>query len=102
MKWNENIAKKRPSMWYQDGAGDLYSINYGPRIRIIYPNGKIEWATLYKTYYGYSHSFNSTPCYINNHYYCDHIPKNQTEAIALMNQYDERMYFHKAEFLGWL
>lgn len=101
MKWNKNTAKKRPSMWYQDGNEKaLNRFIYGPRVRIVYPNGVVEWASLDKNIRDTDYLFNTKACYIA--WLKAILPKNQAEAIKIMNRFDKQSCFPEAEFLGWL
>lgn len=94
------IKKKtgRVSMWYQNGKPR--SLIDGPRIRLIYPDGKIEWANL-SIFVGRDNNyqlFTCAPCYLPE--WKSRVTKKEAENI--MHKWDKKMRFKRAEFLGWL
>ncbi len=91
---------KYPCMYYQPGMrADAWALS-GPRIRIIYPNGKVEWACCNKLkdssfHPMMKHTFSSRACYMDN------IKAHSGErTLALMRQFDRQNSFPPAEYLG--
>ena len=85
----------RPEIWYQEGHGEKsYSTNFGPRLRILYPDGReSEWVRM---------SGETTEC-------CWDLmgcgPWVALESIKLkrkaMRYYDKVEGFPKAVFVGY-
>lgn len=95
---------KRPAMFYQDGdiRGNEISMN-APRIRIVYPDGLVEWCNLYQheeIWHPPVQMFNNIPCYIYSRGLKK--AKNFKAAIKLINTYDIECGFKPMEFLGEL
>ena len=98
---------KRPTMWYQRAEGKQYDILNADRIRIIFPNGKIEWCSLseftaerLKVLDQPIHFFSTTPCYLR--YYGVEKPTNHQEALTVMRRFDRQEGYPRAQFLGEL
>lgn len=110
----KKFSGKRPVMFYQPGRKDHNDdLVYGQRIRIFYPDGKIEWGTFWEPYKGCSSNywFKEDACFLQkvqydpitnerSFYYLE--PENIQEAIELAEDYDKRMLFPKMKFLGEL
>ena len=90
------FSGKRPVMFYQPGSNDnSSSYLYGPRIRIFYPNGNVEWCSLA----GPSFTFDDEPCWFII------VPKRSrtmTLAIDAANRYDVNSTFPPMQFMGEL
>jgi hypothetical protein len=97
VKKKNKFSGKRPVMFYQEGHGVLGGYTNGPRIRIFYPNGKSEWASLSYPNYPYF-EFNCKPCWINE----ERPPENIKEAIEQVNLFDKQEGFKRMIFLGEL
>lgn len=87
MKLNYN----KPMLFYQDAKGEIenYSDSCSPRIRLVYPDGKIEWCSLDIEHfensvfkYGLALTFSIKPCYGDQF-------KNSKSAIKIINEYDK-------------
>lgn len=88
---------KRPAMFYQDGDGISDGIIFGPRIRIVYPNGKIEWCSLSRTL-PLTYMFEREPCYLE----VLNRANNFEDALKIIAKFDEGENFPPMEFLGEL
>jgi len=87
-------------MFYQDGDPMMkLSTHLGARVRIFYPSGNVEWASLQSKIDPDESSlfFKLAPCYLYNKK-----TKNIKQAMALAEEYDKKMGFPKMKFLGEL
>lgn len=85
-----------PRIYRQEGLKDyFYSYSLGPRTRIIYPNGRVEW---------YSDSISKDGLFDKSCFaYSNHGMKLHTtgeDALIEMRKYDRHNQFNKAEFIG--
>lgn len=92
---------KRPAMFYQDGRDDS-SLSWGPRIRIVYPNGKIEWLTLVDDRFDLFNefSFKRIPCYLSDNLLTK--ARNFKDAIRIITKHDNEYKFAEMIFIGEL
>ena len=109
-----NLEKSsRPLFFYQNGrrSGDrdrIQDLLNGPRIRIVYPNGNIEWATSVDSEYLqslFSFTDKKPPCYLEEEYLRDFKrkkPTNIKEALDLIKFHDKQCGYKSQEFLGYL
>lgn len=86
----------RPMMFYQDAWGED-SVDGGPRIRIVYPTGLVEWATLYGDGSIIYH-FDLHPCWYEEFGIAD----SAEQAVDLLTIYDADCGYLSMEFLGYL
>lgn len=89
---------KRPAMFYQDGISD--NILFGPRIRIVYPNGNVKWCSLLQNsvYFGHMrYTFDTVPCYLQER---SRPPKTFREALRIIQESDKEDGFPKMVFIG--
>lgn len=95
----EKFSGRKPVMFYQEGKGGEAVTYDCSRVRIFYPGGKTEWATL-SPYHNPETSdlfFRQPPCWAYRYQ-----PKSMKQAIAMANDYDEDEGFPKMVFLGEL
>jgi len=88
---------KRPVMFYQEGIM-TFGASGGPRVRIFYPDGNVEWIAL-ATDNPYYH-FKSPPCWLDTEFVVG--PKSIEDSVRLAEEYDQDRGFPKMEFLGEL
>ena len=91
----------RVLMFYQDGNSAIYDVSYGPRIRLFYPDGLAEWASLARECVNVYH-FSDSPCYLSYDYGITHFAENQLQALLLADFFDLALGFPPQEFLGYL
>jgi hypothetical protein len=98
------ISNKKPAMFFQPGNPDLPDdLLHGARIRIFYPDGKVEWASFWKMHSedeSESYFFSAKPCWFDiNHNEEDGTftrrtpPKSMKEAISRARKYDREHGF---------
>lgn len=93
---------KRPAIFYQDGNGLSDGIINGPRIRIVYPDGNVEWCSLSSNsmYLGIQrYTFDRVPCYLQE---LVRPPKTFFGALELINESDKEEGFPEMIFIGEL
>jgi hypothetical protein len=90
------FSGKRPVLFYQHafGEGAHLQLTRGPRIRIFYPDGKVEWATC-QDYFLAGLTFRIRPCWLNRR----DTPKNMKKALALAREFDSEEGFGEMEFI---
>jgi hypothetical protein len=100
----EKLNYNRPMMFYQDACGLISSYNNASRVRIVYPDGKVEWASLAFsgeafTIFDYGYTFGKyRPCYLEHR----NRFKNAKEAIEFIHEFDKKEGYQPMEFLGYL
>jgi len=82
----------RPMMFYQPGDKNSWD-----RIRLVYPDGTMEWYSLINVDLFNYHPIFTIPCYLINKDI-----KSAKNSIKLMHKYDRKRCFPRAEFLGYL
>lgn len=108
----KKFSGMRPVMFYQAGLPNPWENDLlkGSRLRIFYPNGKVEWASLGTGHGCGEYWFNSGPCFLQKKSFnldgrttwVDFIPIDMEQAMRLANVYDKANGFPKMEFLGEL
>lgn len=110
----KKFSGMRPVMFYQPGLEEYSNdLVKGRRLRIFYPNGKVEWAAL-----GYISScgedaqywFDNGPCFLQKQSieldgrirWVDFMPNDMEHALRLAKEYDKSKGFPKMIFLGEL
>lgn len=100
----KKLDYSRPMMFYQDAKGLISSYGNASRVRIIYPNGNVEWISLafsgenYHNFINDAYNFGTNkPCYLNMNTF-----KNARQAIKFINKYDKGYEYQPMEFLGYL
>lgn len=103
MKKPKLTHTRRPMLFYQEGNGNPYTYT-GPRLRIIFPDGKAMWncyASGYEEFtvpcYGYDLPY-KVDKYDNS---CAKFPSAKA-ALKAMRDYDKNNGYPKADFLGYL
>jgi len=101
---------KYPRIYYQEGLSFLSMVK-GPRVRIFYPNGDTDWATIADHYCGNvlplgpDYLFETEPCwYVRKNMETDGFehrkPNTMKKAIMRANEFDKKEGFPKMIFLG--
>lgn len=93
-------------MFYQHGNdAKLNTVNHGPRIRLFYPDGRIEWASL-EPNCEIVYNFTECPCYVPEHFEDEgrrvEWPDSLEHALTLANMHDVTRGYEPQEFLGYL
>jgi hypothetical protein len=99
---------KRPAMFMQwAGTGienddrKSFGVIFGHRIRIVYPDGKIEWMSFETLKTTDQYVFNRPPCYIKDGAYSiPNPPTTFNEAMCVISDYDRQYGFEPMEFIG--
>lgn len=106
MSKKKKPSGKHPAMFYQEGLAynNFWerTLSFGPRIRIVYPNGQIEWSTLVEGYYDdfNKFSFEALPCYLSDNFLTK--ARNFKDAIRIITEYDNENEFPEMIFIGEL
>lgn len=89
--------KDKVAMFYQAGFMEESRIN-GPRLRMIFPNGKSKWIALHELHQNISSLHEWTvPCWADgeNH-------EKFQEAIKAMRKFDRKEGYKRATFIGYI
>lgn len=111
MKKREKPDPSRPQLWYQpgkvagvsesrDGFGPVFHSvgvwdDYGPRLRIFYPNGKAEWIPIFEENKWDSCCFN-----YKNTYHKNRLAKSMDQAKKLAKRFDKKEFQTKMRFIS--
>jgi hypothetical protein len=110
MKQKQVPSGTRPAMFYQEAAIKFGSPLLKPdaliadRIRIVYPNGKIEWLSFEVFNKDGYYAWGKEPCYIGDRecYGVKNKPRTFKQAMDLIAIYDKGYEWEPMEFLGEL
>ena len=101
---------ERPIMVYQHGRdGDEDSYTEGPRIRIFYPDGRVQWISirdLHEYYESYEkphmRQFYTDKGWKKSCFIRPGLQVSIQVSLEIAEMYDETQGFERMEFLGYL
>ena len=80
---------------------DKFGLITGHRLRLVYPDGKIEWMSFETLKVSDVYVFNRPPCYIEeNGWKTKNPPNTFNQAMCVIADYDRQYGFKPMEFIG--
>jgi len=91
----------KAALYYQKGNVKSMYLYYRDRLRIIYPNGKMQWLLL-QGYWEWRDVCYGNACQNKPHEEWHSQFPSFKHAVKAMNEFDKRQGYKKAEFIGWV